>query len=71
MISGGAQIRKGVPTKNPKINKRWGLLFGTGEYQHKWVCLLTLSLPVTQCEGDKQYQHTFEQKYLENNNNKL
>ena len=26
------QIIKGGPTKNPKINKRGGLLFGTGEY---------------------------------------
>ena len=30
-ISGGFQIRKGVSTKNSKINKGGGLLFGTGE----------------------------------------
>ena len=28
---GECRIRKGGPTKNPKINKRRGLLFGTGE----------------------------------------
>ena len=62
------QIRKGGPTKNLKINKRWGgggLLFGTGEYK---VAFTTMHFVLLELDT-----HRFELdfKLLDENNNAI
>ena len=62
------QIRTGGPTKNLKINKRWGrggLLFGTGEYKVAFTPMHFVLLELDTHRFDLDF------KLLDENNNAI